>query len=96
MQNFEIQLAALEEFKSFLEQFCDELGDKVIMYGNKFNSAREAGLSVQIAENYASNYCIPNMDKLSKITATIKEYDIPYINGNIVGIKEAIDIARRG
>ena len=96
MQNFEIQLAALEEFKIFLEQFCDELGDKVIMYGNKFLSVREAGMPMQIAAYYAGNYCNPNMDNLSRITATIKEYDIPYINDNIAAIKDAIDIARRG
>ena len=36
MQDLERQLAALEEFKSFLEIYREEIGGKVITYSNKF------------------------------------------------------------
>lgn len=96
MQNLEIQLAALEEFKSFLETFREEIGEKVTTYGNKFLALREAGLSIQFSETYAANYCNPNMDFLHKFMESIAQNDLTYLNKNIVSVKEVIDRARMG
>ena len=96
MQNLEVQLAALEEFRSFLETFKEELGEKMIMYSNKFFALREAGLSVQIADTYLSAFCEPNTQVLRNLIDTITQNDLPYINGNIASINEAIERARIG
>ena len=96
MQNLEIQLAALEEFRSFLNNFKEEIGDKLTMYSNKFFSLREAGLSVQVAETYLSDFCEPNTQILRNLIDNITQNDLPYINGNIASTNEAIERARRG
>jgi len=96
MQDLEKQLAALEEFKSFLENFKEEIGEKLIQYSNRFFALREAGLSVQTAEYYLSNFCEPNTAVLHNLKETIAERDLPYIKENIESIIEAIGRARRG
>jgi len=89
MQSLAIELAALDEFKSFLEQFREELGGKLIMYGNKFLASREAGLPVEIADYYAANYCDPNTQVLRNLIENIAERDLPYIRDKIRILSEA-------
>ena len=95
MQNYDIQLAALEEFKSFLEIFNEEMGDKLIMYGNKFGALRES-VSIHIAEKYAADYCNPNMDYLRNFMERIAQNDLPYITKQIGITIQAKDIAGMG
>ena len=96
MNDLEIQLAALNELRSFLEQFRDELGDKLIMYGNKFFAIRDAGLSVQVADTYMANFCDPNTHQLRNLIETIGERDLPYVKENIDITEQALAKARRG
>ena len=93
--NYDIQLAALEEFKNFLEIFREEIGDKVIAYGNKFGALRES-VSVHIAEKYAADYCNPNMGYLQNLTEKIAQEDLQYIRSQIEITIEAIERARMG
>jgi len=96
MQDLEKQLAALEEFKSFLELFKEEIGDKLIQYSNKVLSLPESGLSRQTADYYLSNFCEPNTQVLYNLGSNIKERDLLYIKENIASITEAIGKARMG
>ena len=57
---------------------------------------REAGLSVQVAETYLSDFCEPNTQILRNLIDNITQNDLPYINGNIASTNEAIERARRG
>ena len=93
--NYDIQLAALQEFESFLNIFREEIGEKVIAYGNKFGALREA-VSVHIAEKYAADYCSPNMDYLHNFMEKIAQHDLPYIKNQITITIEAIERARMG
>ena len=91
--NYDIQLAALQEFESFLNIFREEIGEKVIAYGNKFGALRES-VSAYIAETYATDHCNPNMDYLHNFQEKIIQQDLPYIKKQIAITIEAIDIAR--
>ena len=44
MQDYAIQLAALNELRSFLLQFKDNLKEQTIMYKTRVESLREVGL----------------------------------------------------
>ena len=96
MQDLERQLAALEEFRSFLENFREEIGDKLIAYSNKTLSLRENGVAVQIADYYLSNFCEPNTAVLHNLKENIAERDLPYVKENIAITIEAIGRASRG
>ena len=93
--NYDIQLGALEEFKSFLEIFREEIGEKVISYGNRFGVLRES-VDPRIAEKYAADFCNPNMDNLRNFMDKIAEHDLPYIKNQIDITREAIERARMG
>ena len=93
--NYDIQLGTLEEFKSFLEIFREEIGEKVIAYGNRFSALRES-VSPHIAEKYAADFCNPNMDSLRSFMDKIAEHDLPYIKNQIDITREAIERARMG
>ena len=93
--NYDIQLAALQEFESFLNVFIEEIGDKSIQYGNKFGALRES-VSIHIAEKYAADYCNPNMDYLHNFRERIAQQDLPYIRNQIAITIEAIERARMG
>ena len=94
MQDYERQLSALLELKSYLEVFKEEIGEKLIMYSNKFLALRESGLPVQIAENYAANYCNTNTQVLRNLIGNITEQDLPYVNANINIVEQALEKAR--
>jgi hypothetical protein len=92
MQDLERQLAALEEFRSFLMNFREEIGDKLIAFSNKSLSLRENGVAVQIADYYLSNFCEPNTAVLHNLKENIAERDLPYINENIAKTIELLGI----
>jgi len=96
MNDLEIQLSALNELRSFLEQFREELGEKLIAYSNRFLAIREAGLSVQVADTYMANFCEPNTQQLRNLIETIAERDLPYVKENIDITEQALARARRG
>ena len=93
--NYDIQLEALQEFKSFLEQFSEELGEKIIAYGNKFGALRES-VSVHIAEKYVTDFCEPNTRVLENLGNDIAERALPYIRDQIAITEEAIRRAGMG
>ena len=93
--NYDIQLAALEEFKSFLENFREEMGDKLIAYGNKFGALRES-VDIHIAEKYATDYCDPNTQVLRNLMDSIADHALPYIRDQISITEEAIRRAGMG
>ena len=95
MQDYAIQLAALEEFNRFLENFREEIGEKLITYSNKFLALRE-NLSVQIAEKYLADYCEQNTQVLRHLIDNITQRDLPYIKDNMAVTMEAIERARKG
>ena len=92
MQDLQKQLEALQEFKSFLENFREEMGDKLIQYSNKSLALREAGVAVQITDYYLSHFCEPNSSALRNIQETIAERDLPYINENIAKTIELLSV----
>jgi hypothetical protein len=93
--NYDIQLAALKEFESYLNIFKEEIGDKLIAYSNRFGALRES-VSPHIAETYVTEYCEPNTRVLRDLMDNIGERALPYIRNQIGITEEAIARARMG
>ena len=81
MQDYAIQLAALNELRSFLYQFKDDLRDRIMMYKSKVESLRDIGLPVQeVLDNYLVSYYNPNHLSLHNLIERIESVDLPFIN----------------
>ncbi len=94
-QNYEQQLQALNELLSFLNQFKEDLKTRMSVYNDRVYNLRQSGLTVQIADNYDANYCIPNQQVIAKLIQDIEQRDIPFVNENIAIVQQAMEVARR-
>ena len=94
MQDLELQLSALKELSGFLLKFKDDLGEIADMYNSKVRNLRDAGLPMQIADNYEANYCTSNLMHLRNLIASITDKDLPYIHANIAQFEEVLARAR--
>ena len=95
MQDYAIQLAALQELKSFLMQFRDNLREQTVVYKAKVESLREVGLPIQVLDNYLVNYYNPNHLSLHNLIERIESVDLPFIESNIAHTEQALELARR-
>ena len=94
MQDIEKQLAALNELKNFLLQFMEDLRAKTEMYNQRVLGLRDAGLPVQISDNYEANYCTPNNQHLQSLIENMENVDLQFINANINHFEIALERAR--
>lgn len=90
MQDLQIQLDALIDFKSYLESFQSDLENIAQEYNKTVHSLIDNGLTLQISENYESKYWIVNDNDIKKIIENIESSDLYYINLNIAQTEEAI------
>ena len=95
MQDYAVQLAALNELRSFLLQFMDGLREQSGMYKSKVESLREVGLPVQVLDNYLVSYYNPNHLSLHNLIERIENVDLPFISSNIAHTEQALELARR-
>ena len=95
MQDYAVQLAALNELRSFLHQFSDDLKERTMMYKAKVESLREVGLPVQVLDNYLVSYYNPNHLSLHNLIERIENVDLPFINANIAHTEQSLEVARR-
>ena len=96
MQDYAIQLSALNELRGFLFQFQSDLKEKTMMYKAKVESLRDVGLPVQVLDNYLVNYYNPNHLSLYNLIERMENVDLPFINVNIARLQQALDSARMG
>ena len=96
MQDLEVQLAALNELKSFLEQFKEEMRDKSVEFMSRFGGIRESGLHVQFAENYEANYADPALQNIRNLIADITDRHLPYVNSIIAQAEKYLEQSRMG
>jgi hypothetical protein len=94
-QNYEQQLQALIELQSFLTQFKEDLKTRMSIYNDRVHNLRNSGLTIQIADNYDANYCIPNQQMIFRLIQEIEQKDTPFVNENISVVQQAMEIARR-
>jgi uncharacterized protein (DUF305 family) len=94
MQDIERQLDALNELKRFLINFMGELNTKTQEYNLRVHGMRNAGLPVQISDNYEANYCTPNNQHLRHLIENMENVDLQFINANIAHFEQALERAR--
>lgn len=51
--------------------------------------------SLEIADNYDANYCIPNNQKLWQLTEQMQNTDLIYLRDNNANFEQQLEIARR-
>lgn len=94
-QRIELQLEALRHLEQFLLNTIEELHARMQTYNDRVSALRSEGLSLEIADNYDENYCIPNNQKLWQLTESMQNADLQYLRENIAGFEEALERAMR-
>lgn len=94
-QNYELQLQALENLLSFLNQFKQDLSDRMSQYNDQVYGLRQAGLESHISDNYDQNFCIPTNQNIYRIIENFEQRDFPFIKENIERVKEAWEAAQK-
>ena len=94
-QRIELQLEALRQLEQFLLNTIEELHARMQTYNDRVSALRSEGLSLEIADNYDANYCIPNNQKLWQLTEQMQNTDLIYLRDNIANFEEQLEIARR-
>ena len=94
-QRIELQLEALRQLEQFLLNTIEELHARMQTYNDRVSALRSEGLSLEIADNYDANYCIPNNQKLWQLTEQMQNADLIYLRDNIANFEEQLEIARR-
>jgi len=94
MQDLEVQLAALNELRSFLMRFNEDMREKSVEFNSRFQAIRESGLPAQISDNYEANYAAPNLQNLRYLIANITDKDLPYVSACIAQFEQALAAAR--
>lgn len=94
-QRIELQLEALRQLEQFLRQTVEDLRERMQQYNDRVSALRSDGLTLEIADNYDANYCIPNNQKLWQVTEAMVQNDLQYIHDNIAHFEELLEIARR-
>ena len=93
-QRIELQLEALRQLEQFLIQTIEDLRTRMQTYNDHVSALRSEGLSLEIADNYDENYCIPNNQTLWQLTERMEQADLQYLRHNIAGLEEALERAR--
>jgi DNA-directed RNA polymerase subunit RPC12/RpoP len=96
MQNLNLQLDALYELKSFLEQFTANLFSLRQTYQNKMLGLHDGDVSLQVADSYCKDFWDKNNKIISNIIGKLRETDYPYILRQIETIEMAIQAAGGG
>ncbi|GHT33631.1 hypothetical protein FACS189434_08230 [Bacteroidia bacterium] len=96
MQNLETQLEALHSLKNFIEQFSQDIYLTRQTYQNKMFGLHDAGVPLQVANNYCRDFWDRNDKILWQIIGNFKETDYPYILRQIETIEAAIKAAGSG
>jgi hypothetical protein len=94
-QRIELQLDALRQLEQFLHETIEELHARMQTYNDRVSALRGEGLSLEIADNYDANYCIPNNQKLWQLTEQMQNTDLIYLRDNIANFEQQLEIARR-
>ncbi|MCR5277523.1 MAG: hypothetical protein K6D54_07655 [Bacteroidales bacterium] len=94
-QRIELQLGALRQLEQFLLNTIEELHARMQTYNDRVSALRSDGLTLEIADNYDANYCIPNNQKLWQLTESMQNTDLQYIRNTIAKFEELLELARQ-
>lgn len=92
-QSLEKQQEALKGLKTFLEEFVNDLKDKIDHYKKRVEELHGEGLSNEVYNKYSSDNYSRDKDYIHSLIKHIEDTDIPYINRNIGATEENIGTA---
>jgi len=91
VQEVEVHLSILKELQKFLFQFVEDIKGKSEEFNRRVMQLLETGLSIQIEENYETNYGIQTLHYLHNLIANITDNDLLYINAEIVRFEQILN-----
>lgn len=83
IQDYQIQLEQLNELVRFLNQFKEEMSDKLNEYIRRIEVLRENGLPIQTAQRFEVDHVAETGLLINQIKVLIDEKSIPFTMQNI-------------
>ena len=83
LQDYQIQLEQLNELVRFLNQFKDEMNDKLNEYVRRIEVLRENGLAIQTAQRFEVDHIAETGNLIRQIQQLIEDRSIPFTYQNI-------------
>ena len=83
IQDYQIQLEQLNELVSFLNQFKEEMSDKLNEYIRRIEVLRENGLAIQTAQRFEVEHIAETGNLIRQIQQLIEDRSIPFTYQNI-------------
>ena len=83
IQDYQIQLEQLNELVRFLNQFKEEMNDKLNEYVRRIEVLRENGLAIQTAQRFEVDHIAETGNLIRQIQQLIEDRSIPFTYQNI-------------
>ena len=94
LQDYFIQLEHLNQLVLFLNQFKEDMSDKLNEYIQRVETMKENGLPVQTAEKFNLEHIAETANLIRQIQALIEDKSIPFTQTNIEITERLIDLNR--
>ena len=91
MQDYNVQLSALQLLKRYIEDLKKQLESFQRSYGNKIIELIDCGVPRQVVEKYSLDFWQPKDHSIATLIQHIEEIDIPYLQNQINIISHAND-----
>lgn len=89
MQDYNVQLSALQSLKRYIEDLKKQLESFQRSYGNKIIELIDCGVPRQVVEEYSLVFWQPKDHSIMTLIQQIEELDIPYLQNQINIISHA-------
>jgi hemerythrin-like domain-containing protein len=83
LQDYQIQLQQLNELVWFLNQFKEDMNDKLNEYIHRIEVLRENGLPVQTAQRFEVEHIAETAQMIRQIMDLIDDRSLPFTRQNI-------------
>ena len=89
------QQAALQQLKTYLGVFKDELEEHLRRYRAMVNNLHSEGLSIEVYQTYLNSYYERDRNYIDSLIHHLEEADAKYINDNLQESGVNIEVAQR-
>lgn len=93
-QSLKAQEEALQELKSFLNEFAIDLGNKLKTYKMRVDKIHDNGLTNEVYYHYLNDNYSQDKSYINNLIKHIENTNIPYINKNIGATEDSKETAR--
>lgn len=95
-QDYNIQIENLKQLKATLGNLIESLNQMRLNYASAIDSSRQNGLSLQMYERFKGINIERMSSAVNRLTDTIEQIDIRWVNNLLEGFTSALEIAGSG